>query len=114
MQLRKTLGRPPTVRSPVKTPLSGRKTPKTPKIPRTIHETPLQMQLYTPVTRSALERLCYRNKMIDELKSLDAAQLQKMCKKEGIPYNGKIESILDIADTKVSAKFGNAVQENVR
>ncbi|GBG61768.1 hypothetical protein CBR_g23282 [Chara braunii] len=109
MPLKKTPGRSPTIISPVKTPLSGRKTPKTPK---TIRATPPRMPPFTPVTRRALERLRYRNKMIDDLKSLNVVELQKLCKKEGIPYNGKIESILDIADMKVMSKFGTASQEN--
>ncbi|GBG66793.1 hypothetical protein CBR_g68779 [Chara braunii] len=107
MQLRKTPGRPPMVRSPVKTPMSVRKTPKTPK---TVRVTPPLMPPYTPVTRGALERLRYRNKMIDDLKALDVIELQKQCKSEEIPYNGKIEAILDIVDIKVLARFGTSAQ----
>ncbi|GBG72011.1 hypothetical protein CBR_g10947 [Chara braunii] len=108
MSLKMTPGRPTTVRSPVKMSLSGRKTPRT---PRTVRATSPQMPLCAPVTRGALERLRYRNKMIDELKSLDAVELQKLCKKEGIPYDGKIESILDIADMKTMKKFGTTTQK---
>ncbi|GBG72012.1 hypothetical protein CBR_g10948 [Chara braunii] len=108
MPLKKTPGRPPTISLPVKTPLSGGKTSRT---PRTIRATSPQMPLCAHVTRGALERLRYRNKMIDELNSLDVVELQKLCKKEGIPYDGKIESILDIADMKAMKKFGTTMQE---
>ncbi|GBG63744.1 hypothetical protein CBR_g39288 [Chara braunii] len=109
MPLRKTPGRPRTIKSPVKTQLSDRKTPKTPKM--VMAASPLIL-LFTPVTRGALERLRHRNKIIDELKTLDAVELQKLCKKEGVPYNGKIESILDIADVRAMMKFGTATQES--
>ncbi|GBG75786.1 hypothetical protein CBR_g21031 [Chara braunii] len=69
------------------------------------------MPKFTPATRGALERLRYRNKVIDDLKALDVVELQKQCKTEGIPYNGKIEAILDIADTRVLARFGTTTQE---
>ncbi|GBG78999.1 hypothetical protein CBR_g28712 [Chara braunii] len=70
----------------------------------------ISMAPFTPFTRGALERLRYRNKMIDALKALDVVELQKCCKAEGIPYNGKIEAVLDIADVKVLIRFGTTTQ----
>ncbi|GBG82244.1 hypothetical protein CBR_g34527 [Chara braunii] len=87
---------------------SERKTPKTPKAAQVGVK---EVRACTPVTRGTLERLRYRNKVIDDLKSLDMVELQKLCKGEGISYNGKIKSILDIADKRAMVKFGATCQE---
>ncbi|GBG80207.1 hypothetical protein CBR_g30574 [Chara braunii] len=74
---KKATSRAPVVKTSVKTPFSVMKTPKLAK------KTPQHVRVYTPVTRGALERLRYRNKMIDDLKHMDAVELQRICKEDG-------------------------------
>ncbi|GBG65394.1 hypothetical protein CBR_g50755 [Chara braunii] len=128
LNLKKTHVRAPTVRSPVKTPLAGRRTPKTSKPRREMAVVPpvctpgtrgalskprkemaVVPPVCTPVTRRALERLQYHNKVIDEFKTFDAIELQKVCKKEGVPYNRKIKSIFDTTDKRAMLRFGATV-----
>ncbi|GBG73836.1 hypothetical protein CBR_g17174 [Chara braunii] len=84
--------------SPIKTPLSERLKKATPK--RTPGET------CTPASKGALQRLRFRDSMMKELKDLDATELQRICKDEGVPYDGKIDAIFAIADNHAKEKFG--------
>ncbi|GBG74712.1 hypothetical protein CBR_g19117 [Chara braunii] len=70
--------RTPGRKSPVKTPLSKRKSLKS------AMKTPLHADPFTPGTRGALERMRYRNKVIEEIKSLDVVELQCLCEEDGL------------------------------
>ncbi|GBG76470.1 hypothetical protein CBR_g22218 [Chara braunii] len=80
-------GRLPRSKKTVKSPGSTkRKTPvKTPlaKILRT------PSKAATPMTR-ALKRLRFRDLVLKDLKNLDATELQRICKEEGVPYDGML------------------------
>ncbi|GBG79926.1 hypothetical protein CBR_g30191 [Chara braunii] len=61
----------------------------------------------TPTSEGSLARLCYRNFVMMELKSLDATELQKICREEGIAYDKKIDAIFDIVDHRAAIKYGH-------
>ncbi|GBG59045.1 hypothetical protein CBR_g24391 [Chara braunii] len=79
-------------KTPVKTPLAA------------ILKTPTKTA--TPMTIGALQRLRYRDGVMKDLKNLDATELQRICKEEGVPYDGKIDAIFAIADRHVCDRFG--------
>ncbi|GBG76444.1 hypothetical protein CBR_g22192 [Chara braunii] len=60
-------------------------------------KTPPSIRTKTPVATGLVGRLRFEKKVMNDLKCLDALVLQNICKDEGIPYNGKFESIFDIA-----------------
>ncbi|GBG82917.1 hypothetical protein CBR_g36444 [Chara braunii] len=60
---------------------------------------------------STIAKLKFRNKVIDEIRGLDAQELQAICKAEGVPYHGKIESIFDIASYRTRVEFGEIQTE---
>ncbi|GBG76675.1 hypothetical protein CBR_g22892 [Chara braunii] len=88
-------------RTPVKTPLSGRKKSGIQKV------TPGSKMQSTPAMKGALARMGYRDAMLNELKDLDAMKLQKICNDEGIHYDKKIEAIFKIAEHRTHQAFGN-------
>ncbi|GBG91153.1 hypothetical protein CBR_g52034 [Chara braunii] len=51
----------------------------------------------TPGQPGTVAKLRYRNQAMEELRNLDAQELQAICKEEGIAYNGKVDAIFDIA-----------------
>ncbi|GBG62605.1 hypothetical protein CBR_g31241 [Chara braunii] len=89
-------------RSPVKTPLTARLKKKTPK------KTP---EVATPATRGVLRRLRFQDAVMKELKDLDATELQRVCKDEGVSYDGKIDAIFAIAEHRTRERFGLDVDE---
>ncbi|GBG75661.1 hypothetical protein CBR_g20288 [Chara braunii] len=91
-KVKQTGGKKP---SPVKTPLSRRK-------PCMKKNTPLPKS----VTKGTLARLRFKEQVMRELKDLDAAELQRICKEEGVPYDKKVEAIFDIAERRANIAFG--------
>ncbi|GBG90016.1 hypothetical protein CBR_g50109 [Chara braunii] len=59
----------------------------------------------TPDVKGSLTRYKFRNLMMQELKMLDAGELQRICKEEGVPYDGKVDAIFDIADHRTYLNF---------
>ncbi|GBG80792.1 hypothetical protein CBR_g31348 [Chara braunii] len=51
----------------------------------------------TPGRPSTVEKLRYHNQQMEELRTLDALELQGICKDECVAYSGKIDAIFDIA-----------------
>ncbi|GBG72032.1 hypothetical protein CBR_g10967 [Chara braunii] len=84
-------------RTPVRTPLSAAKK----RMP------PLTPGLGTPDAKSSLARYKYRNLVMVGLKQLDGNELQRICREKGIPYDGKIDAIFDIADHRTYLHFGD-------
>ncbi|GBG83667.1 hypothetical protein CBR_g37469 [Chara braunii] len=93
-------------KSPVKTPLSAKGKKKL--MPRK-----LSAEICTPTSKGALRRLCFLDSMMKELKDLDATELQRLCKEEGVPYDGKIDAIFAIADNRAREKFSLDVVDPV-
>ncbi|GBG64302.1 hypothetical protein CBR_g41221 [Chara braunii] len=85
-------------KTPIKTLLSKAKAPPARKTP------PAGL---TPASKGSLARLRYRNAVMMELKNLDATELQKICKDEGIAYDKKIDVIFYIADHHAALKYGH-------
>ncbi|GBG62879.1 hypothetical protein CBR_g34251 [Chara braunii] len=54
----------------------------------------------------AVKRLRFKKKIMNDLKGLDALVLQNICRDEDITYNGKFESIFDIAVHRAQLAFG--------
>ncbi|GBG73621.1 hypothetical protein CBR_g16964 [Chara braunii] len=82
--------------TPVRTPLSAAKR-------QVLSLTP---GLATPNAKGSLARYKYRILAMMGLKQLDANELQRICRDEGIPYDGKIDVIFDIADHRTYLHFG--------
>ncbi|GBG87472.1 hypothetical protein CBR_g45530 [Chara braunii] len=55
---------------------------------------------------SNVTKLRYRNRVMEDLRGLDAQELQSICKTEGVVYNGKIDAVFDIASHKTRVAFG--------
>ncbi|GBG84416.1 hypothetical protein CBR_g38700 [Chara braunii] len=91
----------------VKSPGSAkRKTPvRTPLLARKKKVTPLDTGIGTPDLKGSLARYKYRNIMMQELKLLDASELQRICREEGVPYDGKVDEIFDITDHRTYLKL---------
>ncbi|GBG84733.1 hypothetical protein CBR_g39109 [Chara braunii] len=53
-----------------------------------------------------LAKLHFRNQVMEEIRCLDAQELQSICKNEGVTYNGKMEAIFDIASHRTRVAFG--------
>ncbi|GBG82994.1 hypothetical protein CBR_g36523 [Chara braunii] len=64
----------------------------------------------TPANK-ALLRLRYRDAIIRELKDCAADELQRICKEEGLHYDGKIDAILDIAEYRSRVRFAGEERE---
>ncbi|GBG84461.1 hypothetical protein CBR_g38745 [Chara braunii] len=62
----------------------------------TLKKTPPSIRKKTATLR-VVNRSKFEKKIMNDLKGLDALVLQNICKDEGIAYNGKFESIFDIA-----------------
>ncbi|GBG59876.1 hypothetical protein CBR_g66683 [Chara braunii] len=79
--------------SPVKTPLSHR------------------VKNITPADKSAtkgtLARMRFKNKVRLDLKDMDATELQRMCKEEGVLYDKKVDAIFDIVKRRATLAFGD-------
>ncbi|GBG74738.1 hypothetical protein CBR_g19144 [Chara braunii] len=58
----------------------------------------------TPASK-ALLRLRYRDAFMRELKDCNADELQRICREEGLHYEGKIHAILDIAEYRSRRQF---------
>ncbi|GBG81970.1 hypothetical protein CBR_g34151 [Chara braunii] len=59
-----------------------------------------------PGQPSTVEKLRYRNQQMKDLRSLDALELQGICKDERVAYVGKIDAIFDIASHRTRLHFG--------
>ncbi|GBG70899.1 hypothetical protein CBR_g8200 [Chara braunii] len=55
---------------------------------------------------STVEKRRYRNQQMEELRSLDALELQGICKDERVAYVGKIDAIFDVASHRTRLHFG--------
>ncbi|GBG71338.1 hypothetical protein CBR_g8759 [Chara braunii] len=88
---------------PVKTPLSKRV--KKTRTPRKCTSMKSAAAL-TPATKGTLHRLRFRNVVMEELKDCDATELQRLCKEEGVLYDGKVGAIFAIADSRTRQKYG--------
>ncbi|GBG61393.1 hypothetical protein CBR_g20424 [Chara braunii] len=55
---------------------------------------------------SSVQKLRYRNQEMEDLRSLDALELQGICKDEHVAYNDKIDAIFDIASHRTRVDFG--------
>ncbi|GBG89147.1 hypothetical protein CBR_g48854 [Chara braunii] len=86
---------PAKTRTPVKTPLSKLSKPK--KTPPTGRLTPAS---------KALARLRFRDAVIKEIKDCNADELQRMCREEGIHYDGKLDAIFGLAEHRAQWHFG--------
>ncbi|GBG92386.1 hypothetical protein CBR_g55293 [Chara braunii] len=71
--------------------------------------THLTTGIETPHVKGSLARYKYRKLMMHELKPLDASELQRMCREEGVPYDGKVDAIFNIADHRTYLKFDGGV-----
>ncbi|GBG91495.1 hypothetical protein CBR_g52451 [Chara braunii] len=87
----------------VKTPLSNRV--KNTQTPRKATPRKSPALAITPATKGALQRLRFRNDVMEELKDCDATELQRICKEEGVLYDGKVGAIFAIADSRTREKF---------
>ncbi|GBG62600.1 hypothetical protein CBR_g31236 [Chara braunii] len=95
------------------TPKSNKKKIATPISKRRTSPTCAATTALTPTAKGALARLRYRNDVLKELKSLDATELQSICREEGLHYDKKIDAIFDIADHRIERAFGGAAAGNV-
>ncbi|GBG62356.1 hypothetical protein CBR_g30310 [Chara braunii] len=67
---------------------------------------PLIAKQKSPGGSEVLAKLRFRNQAIDEIRGLDAQELQLIYKNEGVNYNGKIKAIFDIASHRTRVAFG--------
>ncbi|GBG76362.1 hypothetical protein CBR_g22109 [Chara braunii] len=95
------------------TPKSNNKKIATPISKRHTSLTRAAMTVLTPAAKGALARLRYRNDVLKELKSLDATELQSICREEGLHYDKKIDAIFDIADYRTEQAFEGSTTGNV-
>ncbi|GBG63307.1 hypothetical protein CBR_g37393 [Chara braunii] len=77
----------------MKTPSSAKKTPQAGKVDKTPGQ---NRGLDKSVSFGSTEKLKRKNAIMLSLRGLDAPTSQGICKKEGIPYTGKIDAIFDI------------------
>ncbi|GBG59100.1 hypothetical protein CBR_g24443 [Chara braunii] len=96
---------PTSTRKKIATPLSKRKTP-------TCSPAHTPAAKVTPTTKGVLARLRNRNEVLKELKALDAAELQAICRKEDLQYDKKIDAIFDIANHRTETAFASSVTGN--
>ncbi|GBG72282.1 hypothetical protein CBR_g11210 [Chara braunii] len=86
---------PAKIRTPVKIPLSkmnkSKKTPPTGRL--------------TPASK-ALAKLRFRDAIIKEIKDCNADELQRMCREEGLHYDGKLDAIFCLAEHRAQRHFG--------
>ncbi|GBG78632.1 hypothetical protein CBR_g27858 [Chara braunii] len=62
----------------------------------------------TPASKASLARMRFRDEALRELKDLDANELQRICREEGLHYDKKIDVIFDIADFRTEAAFAGS------
>ncbi|GBG61678.1 hypothetical protein CBR_g23194 [Chara braunii] len=86
---------PAKARTPVKTPLS--------KLSKTKKGSPSGR--LTPASK-VLARLKFRDAIIKEIKECNANELQRMCREEGLHYEGKLDAIFDLAEHRAKQHFG--------
>ncbi|GBG80446.1 hypothetical protein CBR_g30910 [Chara braunii] len=60
----------------------------------------------SPGQPGTVAKLRFRNQAMEELRGLDAQELQAICKAENIAYNGKVDAIFDIASHRTRKAFG--------
>ncbi|GBG60003.1 hypothetical protein CBR_g333 [Chara braunii] len=89
----------PKKRTPVKTPLSRKKT-------RTSAKKLSPGMQPIPTTKGALTRLRYLNAELKRLKDFDATELQRICKEEGIHYDKKVDAIFEILEHRTELALG--------
>ncbi|GBG64010.1 hypothetical protein CBR_g40255 [Chara braunii] len=97
---------PTTNKKNIATPISKRRTP-------THSPTCPSAAVLTPSAKGTLARLHYRNEVLKELKTLDATELQCICREEGLHYDKKIDAIFDVADHRTERTFGGSSAGNV-
>ncbi|GBG90242.1 hypothetical protein CBR_g50421 [Chara braunii] len=83
-------------RTPIKTPLA--------KVVKSAKKKSPPSGRLTPASR-ALTRLRYRDAVLRELKDCSADELQRICREEGLHYEGKVDAILDIAEYRSRQQF---------
>ncbi|GBG90122.1 hypothetical protein CBR_g50215 [Chara braunii] len=76
-------------------------------------KTPPSIRKKTPATIGVVGRLRFEKRVLNDLKNLDALVLQNICKDNGIPYNGKIEAIFDIAAHRTHVAYETDNDEEV-
>ncbi|GBG59476.1 hypothetical protein CBR_g38500 [Chara braunii] len=59
----------------------------------------------TPGQPSTVAKLRFHNQAMEELRGMDAQELQAICKSEGLAYNDKIDAIFDIASYRTRKAF---------
>ncbi|GBG84550.1 hypothetical protein CBR_g38832 [Chara braunii] len=64
------------------------------------------VKMKKPTSSGLLGRYRYRSEEMARLKRLDAITLHKLCNDKGVPYNGKIETIFDLANHRTYIAFG--------
>ncbi|GBG61424.1 hypothetical protein CBR_g20455 [Chara braunii] len=67
---------------------------------------PFIEKLRSPGKADALAKLRFRNQAMEEIRGLDAQELQLICKNEGVCYNGKVKAIFNIASHRTRVAFG--------
>ncbi|GBG77431.1 hypothetical protein CBR_g23880 [Chara braunii] len=95
----------PLKRTPRRTGRLTRARCKTMKTP-TPKKTPPSIRKKKPTVMGLVGRLRFEKKVMNDLKSLDDLVLQNICKDERIPYNGKFESVFDIAAHRTQVAYG--------
>ncbi|GBG66781.1 hypothetical protein CBR_g68767 [Chara braunii] len=80
----------------VKTPLA--------KVLKSAKKSPPPSGRITPASK-ALLRLRFRDAIMRKLKDCNADELQRICREEGLHYEGKIDTILDIAEYRSRCLF---------
>ncbi|GBG70045.1 hypothetical protein CBR_g4873 [Chara braunii] len=115
----------PTKQTPRKTPKRGvHKMEKlTPRVTRSTAKTKVRLSPATkeklasalkrkiPVACGLIGRYKFRDAIISQLKIMDAITLQNLCNDEGIPYNGKIDAIFDLAEHRTYIAYGTEEEE---
>ncbi|GBG61512.1 hypothetical protein CBR_g21854 [Chara braunii] len=66
---------------------------------------PYLARIKSPAPPSTFVKLRFKNQAMQELRGLDAQELQGICKNEGIVYNGKVDAIFDIASHRTRKAF---------
>ncbi|GBG81953.1 hypothetical protein CBR_g34136 [Chara braunii] len=101
-------------RKGVRTPIPAkRKTPVKTPITKTLKSAKTKAPPNGRITpaNKALLRLRYRDTIMRELKDCDADELQRICKEEGLHYDGKIDAILDIVEYRSRVRFAGEERE---
>ncbi|GBG85507.1 hypothetical protein CBR_g40146 [Chara braunii] len=107
-------GSPPMLTPAKRTPKTSkpRRTGGTVRVTRSRAQVKTKLSPYVEKAKKSsrqsgtVAKLRFRNQAIEELRGLDAHDLQAICKEEGIAYNGKIDAIFDIASHRTRKAFG--------